>query len=213
MYWEYGLAMAIQYFNNSVTKMSECTGINIDRLNYLRNRNARKILLEEALIIDVEIEGAVRWYQLVPQVDSRVKLRINGKTVLTAVGQPNLSDSRPFSQRVFEAMAYEEKYLKQRQGQRTDLQLRENSHEVGGRTDRYLVTTFLLGSEWNYRKAKKVMQGGIFELIQSMDDWLPISLAVALTLHSREEQEKIFKEKTKDEVIAYARSLIKKNKK
>ena len=159
MDWGYGLTMAIQYFDNNVTEMSERTGIDKDRLNYLRNRNAKKILLEEALIIEMETRGAVLWHQLVPVADHRVKQRLNGEATLIITHQSSSWDKKPFSQWIFEAMEYEKQFLDQRQGQRTDRTLREKSHEVKGRSDTSLTTLFDVGSEWKYRKGKKSHAG------------------------------------------------------
>jgi hypothetical protein len=227
MDWHYGFTMAVRYFDNSMTEMSKRTGIDMDRLNYLRNGAAKKIGLEEALVIQIETGGAVSWRQLIPNPDPRLHaLRLESQSISAlersspagGQGQQDQKDKKskkeekPYSQKVFEAMTYEKQHCGHRQGQRTDLPLRENSHEVTGRTDIYLVETFDLGSEWQYRQGKKVMQQGVFELIQAMDDGLAVYLAAVLTEHSREEQHSLFREKTPEEIRVYALAMIKEKK-
>ena len=216
MDWHYGFTMAVRYFDNCITEMSKRTRIDMDRLNYLRNSAAKKIRLDEALIIQVETGGAVSWRQLIPDPDPRLQsLRLEGQAI-SALERPsspacdqdkkNKKEEKPYSQKVFEAMTYEKLHCGHRQGQRTDLSLRENSHEVEGRTDIYLVKEFDLGSEWQYRQGKKVMQNGVFALIQAMDDWLPVYLAATLADLSKKEQQGLFQEKNREEILTVARA-------
>ena len=111
-----------------------------------------------------------------------------------------------FSIRSQEAMAYEKQHCSHRQGQRTDRQLRENFHEVKGRTDIYLVKKFHLGCAREYRWGKTVMQNGVFALIQAMDDWLPVYLAATLADLSRKEQQGLFQAKNRGEILMVARA-------
>ena len=216
MDWHYGFTMAVRYFDNNITEMSKRTGIDMDRLNYLRNGAAKKIGLEEALIIQVETGGAVSWRQLVTDPDPRIQsLRLAHQPIsfverlASESGYSDKKDKKeekPFSQKVFEAMEYEKQHCSHRQGQRTDRQLRENFHEVKGRTDIYLVKKFHLGCAREYRWGKTVMQNGVFALIQAMDDWLPVYLAATLADLSRKEQQGLFQEKNREEILTVARA-------
>lgn len=219
MDWHYGFTMAVRYFDNSITEMSKRTGIDMDRLNYLRNGAAKKIGLEEALIIEVETGGAVSWRQLVPDADPRIQSLRLGYRLISSVealasgsgysdkkDKEDKKDEKPYSQKVFEAMEYEKQHCRHRQGQRTDRPLRENFHEVEGRTDHYLVEKFHLGCERAYRWGKTVMQNGVFELIQAMDDGLPVYLAATLAELSQKEQQSLFQEKSREEILRYARA-------
>jgi hypothetical protein len=211
MCWEQGLEKAFRYFDNNIAKMSRETGITEDRLDYLRNKNAKKMRLDEAIIIEVATEGVVLWHQLIDQADTRVRRRLDESA-------PTVHDSvRPvkkmLSERVYEAMMLEQTQCSGRQGQRTDLHFVPNYDEVTKnaddqgllkrRTDEKAAKQAGM-SRTKYRNAKKVLLKGTPELIQAMDEWLKPYRAVVLTQYSREKQQWILS-LTRKEIIAYVK--------
>ena len=87
-----------------------------------------------------------------------------------------------------------EKQVGNRQGQRTDKQLREQIPEVapGKRTREIAAEKAGFGNDKTYRQAVKVVQNGSSKLIQAMDDGrVSISAASILTGADSEEQDAI----------------------
>ena len=142
----------------------------------------------------------MRWYHITEEKDKKIINRLEYSHSIESIALPM---KKPLSERVFEGMMYEEQYGN-RQGQRTDLSLRENSHEVMGRTDKNIAEKFAVGSEWTYRLAKKVMEKGTFELIKAMDAGLPVYLAATVAEQSHELQRRILNLSRK-EIIAYVK--------
>ena len=211
MHWEYGLAMAFKYFSNNVSEMAKQTGISEDRLDYLCNKNAKQMRLDEAIIIDVATQSAVFWYQLMDQVDPRVKQRLDKGSSMSTAAYPSHMAEKPLSERVFEVMMLEKEKYGNRQGQRTDIHFVPNYDEVTGnanktclfkgRTDAQVARDIGL-NRTQYRDAKKVLLEGSFELIKAMDTWLKPYRAVRLTRYSLDKQRWILS-LTRQEIMVY----------
>lgn len=82
-----------------------------------------------------------------------------------------------------------EKWIGNRQGQRTDLELRRFVDEVKGRTDVLAAGLMGFGGKDIYRRAKKIQLFGTTELIEAVDQQrFTISTAVLLTQLSAQQQ-------------------------
>jgi DNA-binding transcriptional regulator YdaS (Cro superfamily) len=195
---DYAFVMAVKRFG-TLKKLAKEIGVEHTVLLYQRN-HARSVDLRIALKIEIATDYEVRWYHLTEEKDKKIICRLEGNHPTADVALPS---EKSFSERVFEAMSYEAE-LGNRRGKRTDLLLRENSHEVFGRTDKEVAKKFSIGSEWTYRLAKKVMQKGTFELIKAMDNGLSVSSAAVLAEEPHEQQRRILN-LTKKEILTYAR--------
>jgi hypothetical protein len=82
------------------------------------------------------------------------------------------------------------KCLGNRQGQRSDLELRRNVDEVKGRTDQLIAAWLGFGSKDSYRQAEKVQLLGSPALIQAVNDGkLSLFTAAVLTRFSHIQQQ------------------------
>lgn len=91
------------------------------------------------------------------------------------------------------------RYLGNRQGERTDLKLGQNSDRVRGRTDVILANLLGFGCKESYRHAEKICLLGSQKLIQYVDEKkLAPSTAAKLTNFSIRKQEVILKRDKKE---------------
>lgn len=199
---DYYLRKAIRYCGGTQKDLARRIGVKPGKISYLLNY-ARKINMKDAVKIELAVEGTIKWYQLMEFEYIQIKQAWKD-SVANAIHL--ISNKASFSEKIKQAMEYE-RDLGLRQGKRTDLTLRENSHEVSGRTDEIVVKLFDIGSAWTYRQAKKVILKGCPELIQAMDAGLAVYLAAGLTRYPPEKQRWILS-LSKKEVIAYAKGKI-----
>lgn len=95
------------------------------------------------------------------------------------------------------------KYLGNRQGQRSDLELRRNLDEVTGRTDELLAASLGFGCKDSYRQVEKIQLLGSDPLIQFVNGgMLKISAATQLTRFTHKKQQKILT-RNKKEILAF----------
>jgi DNA modification methylase/ParB-like chromosome segregation protein Spo0J len=81
-----------------------------------------------------------------------------------------------------------------RQGQRTDLELREQIPEVAGRTDDFAAKRAGLGNRKTAQQAEKVVEGGVPSLVEAMDKGdVSISAAAEVACLPRKEQREMLK--------------------
>ena len=195
---DYFLRRAIKYCGGKQKDLAARIKVKPCKISYMLNY-ACKIKMEDAVKIELAVDGAVKWYQLMEDDYHKIKEEIKEKFHYTFNTDDGTSSS--FSEIMKKAMEYE-KQLGKHQGRRTDL-LREHSHEVlVGRTERHVAQLFHLGSEWTYRQAKKVMTTGIPELIKRLDQkHLKISVAAILARCSPEEQRAILLKSDKEIVV------------
>src|SRR5271154_354905 len=114
---DYAFAMAIRYFG-TLENLAKKIGVKPKTLLYQRN-HAKQVNLRIALKIEIATHYAVRWYHLTEEKDEKIIQRLEKELPMKTLNTPPRTD-KPLSERVFEAMAYEEKQGN-RQGQRTDL--------------------------------------------------------------------------------------------
>jgi hypothetical protein len=94
------------------------------------------------------------------------------------------------------------KCLGNRQGERSDLELRRNLDEVKGRTDELIASLLGFGCKDSYRQAEKIQLFGSDELMQSVNEGtLRISTAAQLTRFTHEKQRKILTRNKKEILI------------
>lgn len=204
---DYAFAMAVKYFG-TLKKLARKIGIDPAVLLYQRN-HAKQIDLRIALKIEMATDYAVRWYKLTEEKDMDMIRRLE-KSALPEQMDTSFPIKKLLSERVFEAMAQEER-LGKRQGQRNDLYFVPNNDEVPqnannvclfkGRTDVQVARDIGL-NRTQYRDAKKVLLKGSFELIKAMDEWLKPYQAVKLTRYSLEKQHWILS-LTRQEIMDY----------
>jgi DNA-binding XRE family transcriptional regulator len=207
---DYAFAMAIRYFG-TLENLAKKIGVKPKTLLYQRN-HAKQVSLRIALKIEIATHYVVRRYHLTEEKDEEIILRLEKGLPVTVLNTPPCTD-KLLSELVYEAMMLEKEKYGNRQGERTDLPLRQNFDEVAenrmnkslfkGRTDEEAAKTVGI-SRTKYRQAKKVLLYGSFELIKAMDDWLAAYLAAALATYSVEKQQWILN-LPREEIIAYAK--------
>jgi DNA-binding transcriptional regulator YdaS (Cro superfamily) len=100
-----------------------------------------------------------------------------------------------------------EEALGDRQGERTELALRQNFVEVKGRTDEFIAKLLGFGNRQTYRQAKRVCQLGGRKLIEAINlGQFRISTAALLTQFSIEYQQHILSW-PREEIKAFVRQL------
>lgn len=78
----YGFNLAIRYFG-SLKELARRTHIARGKILYMRN-HALKINLEDALRIEIETNGLIKWYYFIEKIDKKLKNRIElGSRILT----------------------------------------------------------------------------------------------------------------------------------
>lgn len=198
---DYYISKAIRYCG-SQKKLAKKMGVNPERVSYLLN-SARKIKIEDAVLIEGATDGTVSRYQLLPKLSSALKQQLDGQSFVMR----NL----PISERVKQGIVYEEalktqgrKNFEQNNRQKPSFS-RQNFDAKKYRCDVMAADYAVLGNRQSYREAKRVVELGSFALIQAMDEErIGISTAARLTRYSAEEQQQILKLSHK-EIIHYGK--------
>ena len=199
----YLLRKAIRYCGGKQKHLAKKMKVKPGKISYMLNY-ARKIKMEDAVKLQLAVDGHIKWHQLMDSEYKDIKNEYKNK-IFPSMDDDNLA-TITFSEKVRQAMNYEKQYGK-RQGQRNDLKLCENSHKVNWRTDHEIAKLFQIGSEWTYRQAKKVITKGIPELIDRMNQkklkvWV---LAILSGCSPDEQRENLCK--TDKEIIAYVKQI------
>ena len=198
---DYSISKAIRYCG-SQKKLAKKMGVNPERVSYLLN-SARKISLEDAVLIERATDGTVSRYQLLPGLSPALKQQLDGQLFVMR----NL----PISERVKHGIAYEKalksedrKNFEQNNRQKPAIS-RQNFDAKKYRCDVMAAEYACLGNRQSYREAKRVVELGGAALIQAMDEErIGISTAARLTRFSIEEQERILNLSHK-EIIHYGK--------
>ena len=198
---DYYISKAIRYCG-SQKKLALKMGVKPERVSYLLN-SARKISIEDAVLIERATAGTVSRYQLLQGLSTTLKQQLDG--------QPFVMSSLPISERVKQGIAYEEalkgkgrKKIEQNNRQKSSL-LRQNFDAKKHRCDVMAAEYAVLGNRQSYREAKRVVELGSSALIQAMDaERIGISTAARLTRYPAEEQERILNLSHK-EIIHYGK--------
>lgn len=202
---DYWISKAIRYCG-SQKELARRMGVKPERVSYLLNY-ARKISLETAVLIEKATNGKVSRYQLLPNLNSKLKQQLDG--------QPFVLRNLPISERVKQGMIYEEalktqgrKYFEQKNSENPASSC-ENFHTRKNRTSAIAAEYAALGSYRSYYDAKQVVGSGNPALIQAMDEErIGISTAAKLTRYSLEEQNRILNLSHK-EIITYTKPIKK----
>lgn len=177
------LLKAIKYCGSKQKKLAELLGEDPDKISYWLNR-AKQIPFHQAIAIEKITQGLVSRYDLAPYARLKtqsLKVEVSEKTSLT------------ISERAAVGIDLEKQWGK-RQGSRSDLTfkaqssrpketkasdaLRRNRTQVKGKTSALVAKEAGFASRDSYMRAKKVVQKGIFQLVQAMDKRL-ISISMA----------------------------------
>lgn len=198
---DYYISKAIRYCG-SQKKLAKKMGVNPERVSYLLN-SARKISIEDAVLIEKATDGTVSRYQLLQWLSPTLKQQLDGQLFVMR----NL----PISERVKQGIAYEEalksqgrKKIEQNSRQKPSLS-RQNFDAKKYRCDVMVAEYAVLGNRQSYRDAKRVVELGSSALIQAMDEErIGISTAARLTRYSVEEQQQILN-LSHQEIINYGK--------
>jgi DNA-binding transcriptional regulator YdaS (Cro superfamily) len=197
------LRKAIGYCGGRQKDLAKRIKVKPGKISYMLNY-ARKIKMEDAVKIELAVNGKIQWHHFMESEYQKVRRDWEEK-IIDRIGKYQ-SEIVPLSEKIYQAMEYE-KQQGNRRGQRSDLQLRKNSCEVMGRTDKSVAKLFRIGSAWTYRQAKKVVTLGVPELIERMNQkklkiWV---LAILANCPPEEQREKLTQ--SDEEIIAYAKQI------
>ena len=191
------LLKAIKYCGSRQKRLADLIGENPDKVSYWLNR-AKQIPFHIAIAIEAATDGFVSCYDLAPY--ARFSQNYVGKEPLPA-------PQTTISERVVRAMQLE-KTWGNRQGVRSDLTHmahdlpRRKSAQVRGKTSTLVAKEAGFNSRDTYIRAKKVVQTGIFQLVQAMDQKrISVSQASILAEWPPAEQETMLL-KDKKEMLA-----------
>jgi len=193
------LLKAIKCCGSKQKRLADLIGESPDKISYWLNR-AKQIPFHVAIAIESATEGAVSRYDLAPYA------RFNQHSLTK---EPQLPAPQPpvVSERAIRAMQLE-RTLGNRQGTRTDLAdkasdpLGRKCPQVKGKTTTLAAKEAGFHSRDTYLRAKKVVQTGVFQLVQAMDQGrISVSQAAMLADLPPAEQE-IMLLKEKKEMLA-----------
>jgi len=189
---DYWISKAIRICG-SQKELARRMRIKPDKVSYMLNE-AKRISLQDALLIEDVTDGEVTCFHLIEYLDPRIKRKL--------VAKADEAKELRISECVALAMVYENE-LGDRKGQRSDLRLCENFPNVKGRTQEIAAHRVGLKNYKTYQQAKRVIQLGIPELVHAMDSkQISISLAAKLAALQAEEQRKVLQHShSKKEVI------------
>jgi DNA-binding transcriptional regulator YdaS (Cro superfamily) len=181
------LLKAIKYCGSKQKKLAQLIGEDPDKISYWLNR-AKQIPFHQAIAIEAATDGIVSRYDLAPYA----RFKEDGFNDRAA---PELS----ISERVYIGMQLE-KMLGKRQGARSDLkESGSKCAQVKGKTTALVAKEAGFSSRDTYLRAKKVVEKGIKDVIESMDKKLiSIASAAAMAGLPAEEQQFLIKSHQKE---------------
>jgi len=195
---EQSLYKAIKLCGGKQRKLADAIGESADKVRYWLN-SGKRIPFHNAIAIEQVTQGEVSRFDLAPYARSKNN-RLHEIPLSQQSAMPTISE------RVAIGIAFENSHGKH-QGARNDLQLRQNFDEVNRRTDVMAAKQAGFGNNETYRQAKRVVQQGIFPLVQAMDaNHVSISNAAIIAKLPAQEQEKILQQ-DKKKIIQIVKQL------
>jgi DNA-binding transcriptional regulator YdaS (Cro superfamily) len=184
VFTQMALLKAIKYCDRNQRKLAELIGENPDKISYWLNR-AKQIPFHQAIAIEKVTNGLVSRYELAPyalnKIEHNINIPANDRTKLT------------LSQRGSIAIQLE-KQFGNRRGVRRKCALK-------GKTSALVAQEAGFSSRDTYMRVKKVLQHGVPELIQAMNDRaISVSLAAKISALPSSEQ-KMLLQKSRKEIL------------
>lgn len=194
------VSRAIRKGGGSQAELARRIRIKPEKISYILNR-AKKISLEDALLIEDATNGEVSCFHLVEYLDPKIRKKLENR--LTVTINPKFSES------IALAMAFEAEFC-ERRGRPKQNNCR-NLDELKGRTDEIVAKKYGFFSKDRYRQAKKIVQLGVTELIDALDNQqLSLSLAAKLAKLSATEQRRLL-QLSKKEILNQLRKIVQKS--
>lgn len=190
------LLKAIKYCGSKQKQLADLIGEDADKVSYWLNR-AKQIPFHQAIAIEAVTNGLVSRYDLAPY--ARFQHKKQHICDLQTTSSIRLSD------RVIAGILLE-KQLGNRKGSRSDLLASQKGDKPGrkcdqvrGKTSQFAAKAVGFASKDTYLRAKKVVEKGIFNLVNAMDaQQLSISIAAAIADLPPEEQEQLLTQSKKN---------------
>ena len=162
--FNYWVNKAIGYCR-SQKKLAKRMGVHPERVSYLLN-TARKISIEDALLIEKATDNHVTRYHLLGKLKPSVRRQLDKNSSSIHV--------LPISERVKQGIAYEETLKNQKinknsgKNDRDGIPPCQNFDTKKYRSDALAAKCVAFGNHQSYREAKKVIQLGCANLIKAM---------------------------------------------
>lgn len=184
------LLKAIKYCDSNQRKLAELIGEDPDKISYWLNR-AKQIPFHQAIAIEIATQGLVSRYDLAPY--ARVKRRRG----INHTPAPVESAPLTLSQRGYIGIEMEKRLGNRR------ISHRRNCAPAKGKTSALAAKEAGFSSRDSYLRVKKVLQKGIPELIQAIDDRkVSIAQAAAIAEFTHEEQAALLQKTRKEITVA-----------
>lgn len=185
---ERSLYKAIKLYGSKQRNLAQAIGESPDKIRYWLN-SGKRVPFHNAIAIEAATGGQVSRFDLAPYARFHNN-RVNDivRNDLQAAPAPTISE------RAALGIAFE-KSLGKRNGSRNNSESRKNFYTINGRTDVLAAKHAGFKNHVSYRQAKKVMNQGIFKLVQAMDEEsLAISSAALVSELSPDAQEAILQQ-------------------
>lgn len=191
------LLKAIRICGRKQKTLADRIGVHPDKISFWLNR-ANRIPFDLAIAIEAATEGAVSRYDLAPYA------RFHQPYLASELKNQQLT----ISKQVLMAMQYEAS-MGHRKGCRSDLQANRQPGskcaQVKGKTSSLAAKHAGFTSRDSYMRAKKVVQHGVYQLIEAMDQKkFSIAQAAAIAILTPSQQEDLLGKDKKD-IVEYFR--------